>query len=62
LADPSTATWCREIGKPLASKVGSSADPAVEPMTITCAMAAIKNIFFMAISSWIEMFAPRFSK
>jgi hypothetical protein len=51
LADPSTATWCREIGKPHASKAGSSAAPALEATAITGAMAAIKNIFFMAISS-----------
>src|SRR6478736_1546469 len=48
-----TATWCRVIGKPISSKVGSSPAPAAEP-TIIGAMAAIKNIFFMLISRWIR--------
>jgi hypothetical protein len=51
------------IEKPISSKLGSSPAPAAEPTTVAAAMAAIKKVFFMAISSLkIETFAPRLPK
>src|SRR5262249_6600735 len=42
-----TATWCGVIGKPISSKVGSSAAAAPAPFNMTAVMAVIENRFFM---------------
>src|SRR5262249_6450567 len=42
-----TATWCGVIGRPISSKVGSSAAAAPAPFNMTAVMAVIENRFFM---------------